>query len=117
MKGSPYVAPSEIVQKIMQRLREHESHEHDPYAIYNSYDQYSPLHCSGTLSVLSPDSRQFLEQPRSKSPDMRNKRMIIGKNYVPSVHLLNTFRTDSSIILSGNVMLNIEHRTLNIKYL
>ena len=79
LTGSPYVAPSEIVQKIMQRLREHESHEHDPYAMYNSYEQYSPLHCGGTLSVLSPDSRQFLERPRSKSPDMRNKRMIIGQ--------------------------------------
>ncbi|XP_043588975.1 uncharacterized protein LOC122570552 isoform X1 [Bombus pyrosoma] len=79
LTGSPYVAPSEIVQKIMQRLREHESHEHDPYAVYNSYEQYSPLHCGGTLSVLSPDSRQFLERPRSKSPDMRNKRMIIGQ--------------------------------------
>ncbi|CAL7944089.1 unnamed protein product [Xylocopa violacea] len=79
LTGSPYVAPSEIVQKIMQRLREHESHEHDPYAMYNSYEQYSPVHCSGTLSVLSHDSRQFLERPRSKSPDMRNKRMIIGQ--------------------------------------
>ncbi|CAK9802990.1 hypothetical protein ANTQUA_LOCUS3539 [Anthophora quadrimaculata] len=79
LTGSPYVAPSEIVQKIMQRLREHESHELDPYAMYNSYEQYNPLHCSGTLSVLSPDNRQFLERPRSKSPDMRNKRMIIGQ--------------------------------------
>ncbi|XP_017886376.1 uncharacterized protein LOC108628747 isoform X2 [Ceratina calcarata] len=79
LTGSPYVAPSEIVQKIMQRLREHESHEHDPYAMYNSYEQYSPVHCSSTQSVLSPDNRQFLEQPRSKSPDMRNKRMIIGQ--------------------------------------
>ncbi|XP_053996842.1 protein ITPRID2 isoform X1 [Hylaeus anthracinus] len=79
LTGSPYVAPSEIVQKIMQRLREHESHETDPYAMYNSYEQYSPLQHSGTLSVLSPDNRQFLERPRSKSPDMRNKRMIIGQ--------------------------------------
>ncbi|KZC13695.1 hypothetical protein WN55_05248 [Dufourea novaeangliae] len=80
LTGSPYVAPSEIVQKIMQRLREHESHEHDPYVLYNSYEQYSPLQQSGTtLSVLSPDNRQFLERPRSKSPDMRNKRMIIGQ--------------------------------------
>ncbi|KOC67959.1 hypothetical protein WH47_12289 [Habropoda laboriosa] len=79
LTGSPYVAPSEIVQKIMQRLREHESHELDPYAMYNSFEQYSPIHCSGTLSVLSPDNRQFLERPRSKSPDMRNKRMIIGQ--------------------------------------
>ncbi|XP_076284130.1 ki-ras-induced actin-interacting protein-IP3R-interacting domain olf186-M isoform X2 [Lasioglossum baleicum] len=79
LTGSPYVAPSEIVQKIMQRLREHESHEHDPYAMYNSYEQYSPFPQSGTLSVLSPDNRQFLERPRSKSPDMRNKRMIIGQ--------------------------------------
>lgn len=58
----------------MERLREHESHEAD-----TSCEQYSPLHQSGKLSVLSPDNRQFLEQPRSKSPDMRNKRMIIGK--------------------------------------
>ncbi|XP_076173275.1 ki-ras-induced actin-interacting protein-IP3R-interacting domain olf186-M isoform X2 [Ptiloglossa arizonensis] len=79
LTGSPYVAPSEIVQKIMQRLREHESHEYDPYAMYNSYEQYSPLQYNGTLSVLSPDNRQFLERPRSKSPDMRNKRMIIGQ--------------------------------------
>ncbi|XP_078037221.1 ki-ras-induced actin-interacting protein-IP3R-interacting domain olf186-M [Augochlora pura] len=79
LTGSPYVAPSEIVQKIMQRLREHESHEHDPYAMYNSCEQYSPFQQSGTLSVLSPDNRQFLERPRSKSPDMRNKRMIIGQ--------------------------------------
>ncbi|XP_034184368.2 ki-ras-induced actin-interacting protein-IP3R-interacting domain olf186-M isoform X1 [Osmia lignaria lignaria] len=79
LTGSPYVAPSEIVQKIVQRLREHESHEHDPYSTYNSYEQYSPLQCNGTLSVLSPDNRQFLERPRSKSPDMRNKRMIIGQ--------------------------------------
>ncbi|KAK1123225.1 hypothetical protein K0M31_008858 [Melipona bicolor] len=79
LTGSPYVAPSEIVQKIMQRLREHENHEHDPHALYNSYEQYNPLYCDGTFSVLSPDNRQFLERPRSKSPDMRNKRMIIGQ--------------------------------------
>ncbi|KYN03494.1 hypothetical protein ALC62_05621 [Cyphomyrmex costatus] len=77
LTGSPYVAPSEIVQKIMERLREHDSHEVDtsPY----NYDQYSSLHQNGKFSVLSPDNRQFLEQPRSKSPDMRNKRMIIGQ--------------------------------------
>ncbi|XP_043251227.1 uncharacterized protein LOC122396687 isoform X2 [Colletes gigas] len=79
LTGSPYVAPSEIVQKIMQRLREHESHENDPYAMYNSYESYSPMQHNGTQSVLSPDNRQFLERPRSKSPDMRNKRMIIGQ--------------------------------------
>lgn len=78
MKGSPYVAPSEIVQKIMERLRENENHEVDTNSYY--CEQYSPLYQnSGKLSVLSPDNRQFLEQPRSKSPDMRNKRMIIGK--------------------------------------
>lgn len=76
-KGSPYVAPSEIVQKIMERLREHDSHEVDT-SLYN-YDQYSSLHQNGKFSVLSPDNRQFLEQPRSKSPDMHNKRMIIGQ--------------------------------------
>jgi len=77
-KGSPYVAPSEIVQKIMERLRGHENHEADA-SLYN-YEQHSPFHQNGTFSsVLSPDNRQFLEQPRSKSPDMRNKRMIIGK--------------------------------------
>ncbi|KOX74677.1 hypothetical protein WN51_13112 [Melipona quadrifasciata] len=63
----------------MQRLREHENHEHDSHALYNSYEQYNPLYCDGTFSVLSPDNRQFLERPRSKSPDMRNKRMIIGQ--------------------------------------
>lgn len=63
----------------MDRLREHETHEIDPYAMYNCYEQYSPLPQNGTLSVLSPDNRQFLERPRSKSPDMRNKRMIIGQ--------------------------------------
>ncbi|XP_070149714.1 uncharacterized protein Olf186-m isoform X1 [Polyergus mexicanus] len=78
LTGSPYVAPSEIVQKIMERLREHENHEVDTNSYY--YEQYSPLYQnSGRLSVLSPDNRQFLEQPRSKSPDMRNKRMIIGQ--------------------------------------
>lgn len=76
-KGSPYVAPSEIVQKIMERLREHDSHEVD--ASSSHHEQYGPSHQNGRLSVLSPDNRQFLEQPRSKSPDMRNKRMIIGK--------------------------------------
>ncbi|EFN85980.1 uncharacterized protein LOC105181887 isoform X2 [Harpegnathos saltator] len=78
LTGSPYVAPSEIVQKIMERLREHDSHEVDTSA-YNHCEQYSPSHQNGRLSVLSPDNRQFLEQPRSKSPDMRNKRMIIGQ--------------------------------------
>ncbi|XP_018308807.1 LOW QUALITY PROTEIN: uncharacterized protein olf186-M [Mycetomoellerius zeteki] len=77
LTGSPYVAPSEIVQKIMERLREHDSHEVDT-SLYN-YDQYSSLHQNGKFSVLSPDNRQFLEQPRSKSPDMHNKRMIIGQ--------------------------------------
>ncbi|XP_036145727.1 uncharacterized protein LOC105835726 isoform X2 [Monomorium pharaonis] len=77
LTGSPYVAPSEIVQKIMERLREHESHETDT-SLFN-YDQYSSMQQNGRLSVLSPDNRQFLEQPRSKSPDMRNKRMIIGQ--------------------------------------
>ncbi|KYQ51707.1 hypothetical protein ALC60_09195 [Trachymyrmex zeteki] len=76
-RRSPYVAPSEIVQKIMERLREHDSHEVDT-SLYN-YDQYSSLHQNGKFSVLSPDNRQFLEQPRSKSPDMHNKRMIIGQ--------------------------------------
>lgn len=79
-KGSPYVAPSEIVQKIMERLREHDSHEMDT-SLYN-YDQHSSLHQNGKLSVLSPDNRQFLEQSRSKSPDMRNKRMIIGRREI-----------------------------------
>ncbi|XP_018363333.1 PREDICTED: uncharacterized protein LOC108761359 isoform X1 [Trachymyrmex cornetzi] len=77
LTGSPYVAPSEIVQKIMERLREHDSHEVDT-SLYNC-DQYSSLHQNGKFSVLSPDNRQFLEQPRSKSPDMHNKRMIIGQ--------------------------------------
>ncbi|XP_058796198.1 uncharacterized protein LOC131667043 isoform X2 [Phymastichus coffea] len=70
---SPYVAPSEIVQKIMQRLREHESHELDVYVNGSSVPE------PGKLSVLSPDNRLYLERPRSKSPDMRNKRMIIGQ--------------------------------------
>lgn len=60
----------------MERLREHESHEMDTSAY--SCEPYSPLQQSGRLSVLSPDNRQFLEQQRSRSPDMRNKRMIIG---------------------------------------
>lgn len=78
LKGSPYVAPSEIVQKIMERLREHDNHEVDTNSYY--CEQYNPLHQNpGRLSVLSPDNRQFLEQPRSRSPDMCNKRMIIGK--------------------------------------
>lgn len=77
LTGSPYVAPSEIVQKIMDRLREHENHEADTSLC--SYEQHSPLHQNGTFSVLSPDNRQFLEQSRAKSPDMRNKRMIIGQ--------------------------------------
>ncbi|XP_047368967.1 uncharacterized protein LOC124956776 isoform X1 [Vespa velutina] len=79
LTGSPYVAPSEIVQKIMERLREHESHEMDAYAIYNPYEQYNKIYPQPRHSVLSPDNRQFLDQPRSKSPDMRNKRMIIGQ--------------------------------------
>ncbi|XP_058796202.1 uncharacterized protein LOC131667043 isoform X4 [Phymastichus coffea] len=73
LTGSPYVAPSEIVQKIMQRLREHESHELDVYVNGSSVPE------PGKLSVLSPDNRLYLERPRSKSPDMRNKRMIIGQ--------------------------------------
>ncbi|XP_015173815.1 PREDICTED: uncharacterized protein LOC107065040 isoform X2 [Polistes dominula] len=79
LTGSPYVAPSEIVQKIMERLREHESHEMDACAIYNAYEQSNKMYPQSRHSVLSPDNRQFLEQPRSKSPDMRNKRMIIGQ--------------------------------------
>ncbi|XP_012226274.2 uncharacterized protein olf186-M isoform X2 [Linepithema humile] len=77
LTGSPYVAPSEIVQKIMDRLREHESHEGDTSAY--SCEPCSPSQQNGRLSVLSPDNRQFLEQQRSRSPDMRNKRMIIGE--------------------------------------
>ncbi|XP_011686631.1 PREDICTED: uncharacterized protein LOC105449242 isoform X2 [Wasmannia auropunctata] len=77
LTGSPFIAPSEIVQKIKERLREHESHEVD--ASLYLCDQYNLLPQNGKLSVLSPDNRQFLEQPRSKSPDMRNKRMIIGQ--------------------------------------
>ncbi|XP_014207248.1 uncharacterized protein LOC106638532 isoform X2 [Copidosoma floridanum] len=87
LTGSPYVAPSEIVQKIMQRLREHESHEIDAYLQQNSSgcgssDQSYLLPQQqdySKLSVLSPDNRQFLDRPRSTSPDMRNKRMIIGQ--------------------------------------
>jgi len=60
----------------MERLREHESHEVDTN-LYNCEQHGS--YQNGKLSVLSPDNRQFLEQPRSRSPDMRNKRMIIGK--------------------------------------
>lgn len=70
--GSPYVTASEIVQKIMERLHEHE---------YHDVSHLQPESCNvqeGRLSVLSPDNRHFLEQPRSKSPDMRNKRMVIG---------------------------------------
>ncbi|XP_066584564.1 uncharacterized protein olf186-M isoform X2 [Prorops nasuta] len=78
LTGSPYIAPSEIVQKIMERLREHESHEIDAYTPYNHHENCNPVQ-NGKMSVLSPDNRQFLEQPRSKSPDMRNKRMIIGQ--------------------------------------
>ncbi|KAK0090889.1 hypothetical protein PV325_000055 [Microctonus aethiopoides] len=80
LAGSPYVAPSEIVQKIMERLREHESHELDIFTTYNSEHNNNCLPTQeGRLSVLSPDNRQFLERQRSKSPDMRNKRMIIGQ--------------------------------------
>ncbi|XP_068991740.1 protein ITPRID2 isoform X1 [Neodiprion pinetum] len=81
LTGSPYVAPSEIVQKIMERLREHESHENDSYTNTNSSSSelFGSMQQEGRLSVLSPDNRQYLERPRSKSPDMRNKRMIIGE--------------------------------------
>ncbi|XP_011506083.1 PREDICTED: uncharacterized protein LOC105368704, partial [Ceratosolen solmsi marchali] len=80
LTGSPYVAPSEIVQKIMQRLREHEYHELDAYTTYNNNTVPHMLQQQeNKLSVLSPDNRQFLDRPRSKSPDMRNKRMIIGQ--------------------------------------
>lgn len=73
----------------MERLREHESHEMDAYAIYNAYEQHNKIYPQPGHSVLSPDNRQFLEQPRSKSPDMRNKRMIIGKmNYT---YVLSSF--------------------------
>lgn len=77
----------------MERLREHESHEMDAYAIYNAYEQRNKIYPQPRHSVLSPDNRQFLEQPRSKSPDMRNKRMIIGKiNYIDiSFSSLNYF--------------------------
>lgn len=76
--GSPYVAPSEIVQKIMDRLRDHETHELDTSPSRNNVNQNNQQ-TNTRLSVLSPDNRQFLEQPRSRSPDMRHKRMIIGK--------------------------------------
>ncbi|XP_063978464.1 uncharacterized protein LOC135163155 isoform X2 [Diachasmimorpha longicaudata] len=79
LTGSPYVAPSEIVQKIMERLREHESHELDAYTAYNSETCTTPPVQQSGLSVLSPDNRQFLDRQRSKSPDICNKRMIIGK--------------------------------------
>ncbi|XP_057328745.1 general transcriptional corepressor trfA isoform X2 [Microplitis mediator] len=91
LTGSPYVAPSEIVQKIMERLREHESHELDLQTIYNNNnsnnqnnDSSAEAHNSHAmpevrLSVLSPNNRQFLDRERSRSPDMRNKRMIIGQ--------------------------------------
>ncbi|XP_048514582.1 uncharacterized protein LOC105684324 isoform X1 [Athalia rosae] len=80
LTGSPYVAPSEIVQKIMERLREHETHEVDLFNYSSSNSElFGPMQQDGRLSVLSPDNRQYLERPRSKSPDMRNKRMIIGK--------------------------------------
>lgn len=62
----------------MERLREHENHETDANPIHNYHETYNPSYQNGKLSVLSPDNRQFLERPRSKSPDMRNKRMIIG---------------------------------------
>ncbi|XP_011309170.1 uncharacterized protein olf186-M isoform X1 [Fopius arisanus] len=79
LTGSPYVAPSEIVQKIMERLREHESHEFDAYTAYNFETcTATPVQQSG-LSVLSPDNRQFLDRQRSKSPDICKKRMIIGE--------------------------------------
>lgn len=71
----------------MERLREHESHEMDAYAIYNAYE-HNKIYSQSRHSVLSPDNRQFLEQPRSKSPDMRNKRMIIGKITILMYHLL-----------------------------
>ncbi|XP_043469105.1 uncharacterized protein DDB_G0286591 isoform X2 [Leptopilina heterotoma] len=76
LTGSPYVAPSEIVQKIMERLREHESQEIETHSYNVGIEQNIQ---EGRLSVLSPDNRQFLDQPRAKSPDMRNKRMIIGQ--------------------------------------
>lgn len=63
----------------MERLREHESHEIDAYTAFHT-ESYNPLQMQdGRLSVLSPDSRQFIQRSRSISPDMRNKRMIIGK--------------------------------------
>lgn len=60
----------------MERLREHESHEIETHSGFNVGNEQNIQ--EGRLSVLSPDNRQFLDQPRSKSPDMRNKRMIIG---------------------------------------
>ncbi|XP_044583078.1 uncharacterized protein LOC123264078 isoform X2 [Cotesia glomerata] len=85
LTGSPYVAPSEIVQKIMERLREHESHESDVQSICNNNNNCNTESYNSQaipeirLSVLSPNNRQFLERERSRSPDMRNKRMIIGQ--------------------------------------
>ncbi|KAJ8686879.1 hypothetical protein QAD02_022673 [Eretmocerus hayati] len=101
LTGSPYVAPSEIVQKIMQRLREHETQELEAATLSclhhnnnnNINNNINNNHCSNSsgetyplppqdnsrLSVLSPDNRLYLDRPRSKSPDMRNKRMIIGQ--------------------------------------
>lgn len=106
LEGSPYVAPSEIVQKIMERLREHDNHEVDTSS-HNYCEQNTPQQ-NGRLSVLSPDNRQFLEQPRSKSPDMRNKRMIIGKrekairNYPLLIfHLYSTSITKMCFSLAG----------------
>lgn len=91
-QGSPYVAPSEIVQKIMERLREHESQEMEIHSC-NVVGIEQNLQ-EGRLSVLSPDNRQFLDQPRSKSPDMRNKRMIIG-SLLHFSFLFNSNRFDS----------------------
>lgn len=67
----------------MQRLREHESHEllqdgDNAEGQQQQQPQQPQTQQEGRLSVLSPDNRQYLERPRSKSPDMRNKRMIIG---------------------------------------
>ncbi|XP_076682711.1 ki-ras-induced actin-interacting protein-IP3R-interacting domain olf186-M isoform X2 [Andrena cerasifolii] len=122
LTGSPYVAPSEIVQKIMKRLRDNESHDQDAYSMYNSYEQYSPMQCNGTFSVLSPDSRQFLERPRSKSPDMRNKRMIIGQKSFAFGHdgdLIeinpsdakrsseNNFNSDSAVAENSEILGNL----------
>ncbi|XP_034947700.1 uncharacterized protein olf186-M isoform X2 [Chelonus insularis] len=80
LTGSPYIAPSEIVQKIMQRLREHESHELETYPNNNSELYYQNISLpDGRFSVLSPDNREYLEEQRSKSPDTRKKRIIIGQ--------------------------------------